>query len=123
VDEGSLLRSILGPSDTRLPLHSEPDQCPRPDGNSADLMSSFVPSRFTAALPFARDEHFPATPLSHYATFRHPASYLTWFGQGKVGAARASPGATFLADVERSPTSTFIRQLAAGARGVFDGLS
>jgi len=88
VGEGSPLWSILGPSDAWLPLHSEPDQCSRPDGDHADLMSAFVSSRFVATPPFARGEHFPATPLVRCAIFRHPASYLTWSRHGKARGAR-----------------------------------
>jgi hypothetical protein len=48
-------------------------------------MSAFVAPRLAAALPLARGEHFPATPLVHDAVFRHPASYLTWHRHGKAG--------------------------------------
>jgi hypothetical protein len=82
---GTPLLSGLCPSDTRLPLHPEPDQGPGPDGDGADLVGTRVPPRLGAPLPLTGGEHLPATPLVGQLAFRHPASYLTQVHHGKIG--------------------------------------
>jgi len=84
----SLLWPTPGPSHARLALHPEADQRSGPDGDGADLMSTFVSAGFGAPVPFARDEHLPATRLVRLAVNRHPASYPTWSGEGKARGAQ-----------------------------------
>jgi hypothetical protein len=77
------------PPDGRLPLHSQPDQGPCPDGHCPDLVSARVASGLAATLPLTGCEHLPATPLVGQLTFRHPASYLTRVREGKTGGGSA----------------------------------
>ena len=90
-------RSGLGPPDGRVPLHPQPDECPSTDGDGAYLVDALVSPRLSAALPFARGEHLPATPGLRIATFGHPASYLSDYDtarapSGLIGERVRGPG-------------------------------
>ncbi len=67
-----------------MSLQSQSHDRPPSDGDPAEAVSALVPAWLCATLPLALDEHLPTASVIADAAFRHPASYMTQLGGGKV---------------------------------------